>query len=221
MKRTLSFLFKLVIFSLSTLGVYVTLKDALYPFEALSYFTTIINMLTALFYAFFIVEMVLRKDSSRLFRYFKQSLMVYLIITMVVYSFILIPFIVEEQINYQIFSVNDVLIHYIVPLTVLIDYGWFDEKGKTKSIYAFTNLLNIVFYVMYLFLYVFFGGRFHLGNTESMYPYFFLNIERLGLYPVMLICLGIMVVVIFVGWLIYIIDQLISIPLNLSTDKRK
>jgi hypothetical protein len=221
MKRTLSFLFKLIIFSLSTLGVYVTLKDALYPFEALSYFTTIINILTALFYSFFIIELALSKVSSALFRYFKQSLMVYLIITMVVYSFILIPFIVEEQINYQIFSSNDLLIHYVVPVLVLIDYASFDEKGRTKSIYAFINLLNIVFYITYLFLYVFFGGRFHLGNTESMYPYFFLNIERIGLYPVIMICISIMVVVIFVGWVIYIIDQLISIPLKLSQDKRK
>jgi len=221
MKRTLSFLFKLIIFSLSTLGVYVTLKDALYPFEALSYFTTIINILTALFYSFFIIELVLSKVSSALLRYFKQSLMVYLIITMVVYSFILIPFIVEEQINYQIFSSNDLLIHYVVPVLVLIDYASFDEKGRTKSIYAFINLLNILFYITYLLLYVFFGGRFHFGNTESMYPYFFLNIERIGLYPVIMICISIMVVVIFVGWVIYIIDQLISIPLKLSQDKRK
>ena len=221
MKITLSFLFKIAIFSSSTLGVYLAVKDAVYPFEALSYFTTIINILTALFYAFFIIELVLRKSPSPLFRFLKQSLMVYLMVTMVFYSFILIPFIVEEQLNYQIFTVNDLLIHYVVPISVLIDYGCFDEKGKLKSFYPLINVLSIFFYASYLFLYVSFGGRFHLGSAESMYPYFFLNIERMGLYPVILISIGIMVIVVFVGWVIYVIDQITYIPLKLSHIKRK
>jgi hypothetical protein len=221
MKLTLSFLFKLIIFSLSTLGVYLTIKDAVYPTEALSYFTTIINIFTALCYVFFIIELVLRKGRSPLLRFFKQSLMVYLIITTVVYSFILIPFIVEEQISYQIFSGEDLLIHYVVPLAVLIDYVFFDEKGKLKSFYPLANVLNVVFYSSYLFFYVLLGGRFHFGDSISIYPYFFLNIERVGLYPVVLICLSIVAVVIFVGWVIYMIDQLVSIPIKINNAKRK
>jgi hypothetical protein len=221
MKVTLSFLFKLLIFSLSTLGVYLTVRDAAYPIEALSYFTTIINIFTAFFYAFFIIELVLRKGPRPLLRFFKQSLMVYLIMTMLVYSFILIPFITAEQINYQVFSGKDLLIHYVVPIIVLIDYFWFEEKGKLKSFYAFTNLLNILFYVVYLYLYIFFGGRFHSGSNLTIYPYFFLNIERTGLIQVLLICSNILIVVVFVGWVIYMIDKLISIPLKLSQNKRK
>lgn len=221
MKLTLSFLFKLFIFSLSTLGVYLTVRDAAYPIEAFSYFTTIINIFTAFFYALFIIEVVLRKTPRPLLRFFKQSLMVYLIITMLVYSFVLIPYIIDEQINYQIFSGKDILIHYLIPVSVLVDYVWFEEKGKIKSFYAFANVVNGVFYVTYLFLYVFVGGRFHSGNNLSIYPYYFLNIEQMGLIPVMLICLSILIVVVFVGWVIYMIDQLISIPLKLSQVKRK
>ncbi len=221
MKLTLSFLFKLFIFSLSALGVFLTVRDAAYPIEALSYFTTIINIFTALFYALFIIELVLRKTPRPWLRFLKQSLMVYLVMTMLVYSFILIPYIIEEQINYQIFSSKDLLIHYVVPISVLVDYVWFEEKGKIKSFYAFANVWNIIFYVMYLSLYISLGGRFHSGNNLSIYPYFFLNIEQIGLIPVVLICLSILIVVVFVGWVIYMIDQLISIPLKLSQAKRK
>ncbi len=221
MKLTLSFLFKLFIFSLSALGVFLTVRDSAYPIEALSYFTTIINIFTALFYALFIIELVLRKTPRPWLRFFKQSLMVYLFMTMLVYSFILIPYIIEEQINYQIFSSKDLLIHYVVPISVLVDYVWFEEKGKIKSFYAFANVWNIIFYVMYLSLYISLGGRFHSGNNLSIYPYFFLNIEQIGLIPVVLICLSILIVVVFVGWVIYMIDQLISIPLKLSQAKRK
>jgi hypothetical protein len=221
MKLTLSFLFKLFIFSLSALGVFLTVRDAAYPIEALSYFTTIINIFSALFYALFIIELVLRKTPRPWLRFLKQSLMVYLVMTMLVYSFILIPYIIEEQINYQIFSSKDLLIHYVVPISVLVDYVWFEEKGKIKSFYAFANVWNIIFYVMYLSLYISLGGRFHSGNNLSIYPYFFLNIEQIGLIPVVLICLSILIVVAFVGWVIYMIDQLISIPLKLSQAKRK
>jgi hypothetical protein len=221
MKLTLSFLFKLFIFSLSALGVFLTVRDAAYPIEALSYFTTIINIFSALFYALFIIELVLRKTPRPWLRFLKQSLMVYLVMTMLVYSFILIPYIIEEQINYQIFSSKDLLIHYVVPISVLVDYVWFEEKGKIKSFYAFANVWNIIFYVMYLSLYISLGGRFHSGNNLSIYPYFFLNIEQIGLIPVVLICLSILIVVVFVGWVIYMIDQLISIPLKLSQAKRK
>ncbi len=221
MKITLSFLFKLLVFSLSTLGVYLTVREAAYPIEALSYFTTIINIFTAFFYGLFVVELVLRKSLRPLLRFFKQSLMVYLILTMLVYSFILIPYITEQQIDYQIFSGKDLLIHYIVPLSVLVDYVWFEEKGKIKSFYAFANILNMIFYVTYLSFYISLGGRFHSGNNLTIYPYFFLNIEQVGIIPVILICLSILVVVVFVGWVIYMIDHLISIPLKLIQYKRK
>jgi hypothetical protein len=203
------------------LGVYLTIKDTVYPLEALSYFTTIINILTALFYGLFIIELVLRKGRSPLLRFFKQSLMVYLVMTMFIYSFVLIPYILEEQVNYQIFSGEDLLIHYLVPVAVLIDYVWFDEKGKLKSYYAFANIINFIFYGVYLFVYTLLGGRFHTGNNISLYPYFFLNVDRTGLYPVILICLSILLTVIFVGWVIYMIDHLVSIPLKLNQVKRK
>jgi len=221
MKLTLSFIFKLIIFSLSTLGVYLTVSDASYPIEAIGYFTTIINIFTAFFYALFVIELALRKSRSPLLRFIKQSLIVYLILTMFVYSFILIPYIIEEQVNYQVFSSEDLLIHYVVPFAVLFDYVWFDEKGELKSYYPFANIGNILIYVGYLFIYGLLGGRFHSGNNLSLYPYFFLNIERTGLYPVMLICFSILTMVVFVGWVVYMIDHLVSLPFKQNQVKRK
>jgi hypothetical protein len=221
MKLTLSFLFKLFIFSSSTLGVYLTLKDAAYPIEALSYFTTMINIFTALFYVFFIIELVLRKSRIPLLVFFKQALMAYLVITVIIYSFILIPFIAEDPSSYQIFSRQDVLIHYVVPFSVVVDYILFDEKGKLKSFYPLINGFNIVLYGGYLVTYALLGGRFHFGNNVSAYPYFFLNIEQAGLQSVTLICLSIIALVMFIGWVIYMIDQLISVPLKTNSIKRK
>jgi hypothetical protein len=221
MKTAISFVFKLSVFSLSALGVYLTVKDSVYPLEVFSYYTTIVNVFTILLFALLIILMVVGKKPSRLVRFFKQSLMVQLILILFVYSFVLIPYITEQQIDYQIFSIEDVIIHYVTPVVVLLDYAWFDEKGKFKAIDSVTNLLSLFIYVLYLVVYVFFGGRFHTGGTTSMYPYFFLNIEYVGFQPFIFICLAIVAMVIFIGWVVYMVDQLVGVSLTLTPSKRK
>lgn len=221
MRIVLSFAFKLLVFSLSALGVYLTVKDSTYPLEVFSYYTTIVNVMTILLFALLLILMVVRKNSPPIVRFFKQSLMVQLILTLFVYSFVLIPYITEQQIEYQIFSIEDIIIHYATPIAVLLDYAWFDEKGKFKSGYIITNFFNLLAYVVYLVIYVFFGGRFHTGGTVSIYPYYFLNIENVGLQPFIFICLAIIAVVVFIGWVVYMVDQLLGVTLTLTPTKRK
>lgn len=220
MKTAISFFFKLLVFSLSALGVYLTVKDSIYPLEVFSYYTTVVNMFTILLFALLIILMVVGKKPNRLVRFFKQSLMVQLILTLFIYSFVLIPYITEQQIDYQIFSIEDIIIHYVTPVAVLLDYAWFDEKGNFKVIDSVINLLSLLAYVMYLVVYGFFGGRFHTGGTISMYPYFFLNIDYVGVQPFIFICLAIVAVVLFIGWVVYMVDQLVGVSLFTSS-KRK
>lgn len=220
MKTAISFIFKLLVFSLSALGVYLIVKDSIYPLEVFSYYTTVVNMFTILLFALLIILMVVGKKPNRLVRFFKQSLMVQLILTLFIYSFVLIPYITEQQIDYQIFSIEDIIIHYVTPVAVLLDYAWFDEKGNFKVIDSVINLLSLLAYVMYLVVYGFFGGRFHTGGTISMYPYFFLNIDYVGVQPFIFICLAIVAVVLFIGWVVYMVDQLVGVSL-FTTYKRK
>jgi hypothetical protein len=177
-------------------------------------------MFTILLFALLIILMVVGKKPNRLVRFFKQSLMVQLILTLFIYSFVLIPYITEQQIDYQIFSIEDIIIHYVTPVAVLLDYAWFDEKGNFKVIDSVINLLSLLAYVMYLVVYGFFGGRFHTGGTISMYPYFFLNIDDVGVQPFIFICLAIVAVVLFIGWVVYMVDQLVGVSL-FTTYKRK
>jgi hypothetical protein len=114
MKKTLSFIFKLIIFSVTVYGLYLTLSDTPFVIEAFSYFTTLVNVMTALLYVFFILDLVLNQGQNRLLRYFKQSLIVYLTLTLLVYSFVLIPYIIDNDVNYQIWSLKDLIIHYLV-----------------------------------------------------------------------------------------------------------
>jgi hypothetical protein len=221
MKLTLSLAFKVLIFSLSIFGIYLTFIKAQYPLEVFSYFTTFVNILTALLYGLIMTIIILRKTLPALLGFFKQSLLIYLVLTMIVYSFVLIPYISNQQLEYQIFSLQDIMIHYLVPLFVILDYVWFDEKGKSKPFYVLTNVLNLLMYLVYWGIYVFFGGRFHLSGSLSVFPYFFLDIDRIGINAVIFNLLTLFIGLLFLGWVVHTIDVIISVPLKLNQSKRK
>ncbi len=221
LKKTLSFIFKLFTFSLTVYGLYLTLKDTPLIGEVLSYFTTLVNVLTGLMYVFFILDLVLNQGQNRLLRYFKQSLIVYLMLTLLVYSFVLIPYILANDVHYEIWSIKDLIIHYAVPLMVILDYVFFEKKGELKSFYLGMNLFHLGFYVLYLSFYIALGGRFHLNHVETIYPYFFLDVATIGITNFSLIAITIFLSVIFLGWLVYTIDFILGVPLSLPLDKRK
>jgi hypothetical protein len=221
LKKTLSFIFKLFTFSLTVYGLYLTLKDTPLIGEVLSYFTTLVNVLTGLMYVFFILDLVLNQGQNRLLRYFKQSLIVYLMLTLLVYSFVLIPYILANDVHYEIWSIKDLIIHYAVPLMVILDYVFFEKKGELKSFYLGMNLFHLGIYVLYLSIYIGVGGRFHLNHVETIYPYFFLDVATIGITNFSLIAITIFLSVIFLGWLVYTIDFILGVPLSLPLDKRK
>ncbi len=221
MKHLLSIAFKTIILTITLIGLYLTLFDAVNMIEVLSYFTTFVNVMTALLYVIFILNLMFRKTRSNLIHFFKQTLIVFLSLTTIVYSFVLIPYISDQHLPYVIFSLKDIFIHYAVPFLVILDYALFDKKGNLKSFYIGGNLFTLSAYVFYLFAYIGLGGRFHLNGAETLYPYFFLDVQTLGFETFAWIAAGILSVVLLLSWVIYIIDRIMGIELVMNTPKRK
>lgn len=221
MKNNLSIAFKFFILSTTIFGLYLTLIEAVNIVEVLSYFTSFINLLTALLYVLFLFNQIFQKTASHWIHFFKQTLIVFLSLTTIVYSFILIPYISDNHLTYEIFSLKDIFIHYLVPILVILDYAVFDKKGYVKHRYIPGNLLILFIYIVYLFLYINLGGRFHLNGEETLYPYFFLDIPTLGVETFSWIATAILFVVFLLGWVVFKIDQILGIPLELDQSKRK
>jgi len=217
-KNLFSLIFKLLILTVTALGIYLTLEDANHLIETLSYFTSFVNVMTGILYIFFLVQLVFKKSESNWIRFFKQTLIVFLALTTIVYSFVLIPYIVDFQIEYVIFSLKDIIIHYAVPFLVILDYAFFDSKGKLKPSYMGGNLFTLSVYVFYLFAYISLGGRFHFNGNETIYPYFFLDVQTLGVETFSWIAFSILVVVMILSWVVYIVDHILGVPLN---DKKR
>lgn len=221
MKHYLSIGFKILILTLTIIGLYLTVRDAFNIVEVLSYFTSFVNLLTALLFFILLINLILYQKKSNWLHFFKQTLMVCLMLTTIVYSFVLIPYISDNEIPYVIFSLKDIFIHFLVPFLVILDYAFFDEKGNFKPRFIFGNLLTLSFYTIYLTTYIGLGGRFNINGVENMYPYFFLDIPSLGLINFAWIVMAILFLVFLISWVVYKIDQILGIPLESNLNKRK
>jgi len=64
----------------------------------------------------------------------KYALMMMITITVVVYHFVLAPMVFRMNLNYEVYSLPDILIHYFTPLMFILDWLLFDEKNQVRRI---------------------------------------------------------------------------------------
>jgi len=133
---------------------------------------------------------------------------------MVVYNFILIQYLRINIPSYEIYSIKDIFIHFLSPIIILLDYLLFDEKGLFEYRDAFSFLNYLLVYFVYLIVYELLGGRFIISGVETIYPYFFLNIEEQGIWLTLLIILMIGLVFTGFGLVLVWVDQMLKRPIK-------
>jgi len=104
------------------------------------------------------------------------------------------------------FMINSVLFHIILPLMYLIDWILFYEHKKIKWYYP---LISVIFPVVYA-IFIFIRAWILDFNPEVpyIYPYFFLNLDELGVVGVIK-WIGILsLVFIVIGYTIFGLDKI-------------
>jgi hypothetical protein len=209
LRYVLNYLYKFLILGVSFYGLYLTLSSSVDAIETLSYFTTQVNVLVFLSYFYYLIRLTFFKKKQRRNVFVKQGLLVYGLITTIVYSFLLIPYILNNQIDYEVGSLKDIILHYVVPFALFVDYGLFDLKGKFRRRNLPLLLGYPIVYLGYIYAFVYFGGRFDLGGG-SIFPYYFLDYETYGILTTSLMTGGIFFLILFLGWLTYIVDDIVK-----------
>jgi hypothetical protein len=183
--------------------------------ELMSYFTMISNLMVVavLSLAALVLLKVIKIDES-LFRKLKGATIVATILMMVVYNFILIQYLRINIPSYEIYSIKDIFIHFLSPIIIFLDYLLFDEKGLFEYRDAFSFLVYLLVYLVYLIVYELLGGRFIISGVETIYPYFFLNIEEQGIWLTLLNILMIGLVFTGFGLLLVWVDQILKRPIK-------
>jgi hypothetical protein len=215
MSKIYSVIYKLVGASLVAYGIAINLIGSTNMLELMSYFTMISNLmvLVVLSLSALVLLKVIRLD-ERLLNKIKHSIIVASILMLLVYNFVLIPYMRINVPTYQIYSLKDIFIHYLSPLIILADYIIFDEKGLLEYRDAFGFIYYLFIYMAYIIVYNLLGGRFNISGVESIYPYFFLNIEQQGIWLTLFICSMIVAVFIGFGLILVRVDHILKRPIK-------
>jgi hypothetical protein len=215
MPKISSIIYKLIGAALVTYGIAINLVGSTNMLELMSYFTMISNLMVVavLSLAALVSLKVIRIDES-LFRKIKGATIVATILMMFVYNFILVQYLRTNIPSYQIYSIKDIFIHFLSPIIILADYLLFDKKGLFEYRDAFFFMNYLLVYFVYLVVYELLGGRFIISGVETIYPYFFLNIEQQGILLTLFISLIIALVFIGFGLILVFVDHLLKRPIK-------
>lgn len=105
-----------------------------------------------------------------------------IVVTGVVYHVWLLPQKIAENPAYEAVTFPNLVVHYIAPLAMTIDWYCFDRKGCLTVRDPFKWLLVPVGYFVSAMVY----GRLmpNLTGKQTAYPYFFLDVDTLGIMGV-------------------------------------
>ncbi|QTU82439.1 Pr6Pr family membrane protein [Carnobacteriaceae bacterium zg-C25] len=188
--------FHLFIAMVSFVGVSMQLYQ--YGVNMLLYFTTLSNIAVSVYYLFQVMNV------KKVQLYYGNVVMA-ILLTGVVYHFMLSPLISAERFH----RVENYIVHYIVPISVALDFFMNHQQiNHWKKPFEWT-----VFPLIY-FVFAIVNGlilKWEIpNNPDSPFPYFFLNVTKLGVHGVVQYALIILIVYILFGYLLMGVKKLVS-----------
>lgn len=214
MKTILAIGYRSGVLLISLISLFSLYDNELPWLETTSYFTTLIHLLTIAVLVNIIFISFFQLSVNGFIYYMYQASIILLVLTMLVYAFILLPFLLTQDGTYPAFSFEDTMVHFGIPILMVADYFLFVPKAFAKKWMIYVNLSLPLLYLVYVEIYARNGGVFTLGGAPSRVPYFFLNVDVVGVWNLGIIVVGLIVLIAFLGWIYYLIDQIVSVKLK-------
>ena len=142
------------------------------------YYTNLSNLLVGVFYLLRVIFYFCGNTTVPwLFSDFaRYAIMMTIFLTFVIYHFVLSPKIKSNHEKLQEFdpeAFHNLIVHYFVPLSTLIDWCVFADKASLTWIDSLRWAIIPLLYVIVSFILARFSGNFE--GTQSPYPYFFMD----------------------------------------------
>lgn len=183
-----------------------------------AYYTVLSNILCFIYFAVLVIAQ--RKKENALIR---GAVTMCITVTGLVYHFMLGGFMgtaAGAGVPVTALSVSNILVHYVVPILVILDYFLFVPKGQYKSLYPLAWLVLPYAYFAFSMVRAEVSTRTFTGfGATSRYPYPFLDVDLYGWDKVLLIVLAVTVAFIALGYIVYVLDRLLG--KNLSTSRKR
>jgi hypothetical protein len=173
-------------------------------FDGLSYYTLQSNIIALIFFGFLAYRTWRYRGEKPVSPAVKGAVMICVTLTFLIFHFVLRPtmFSMGAAGAYMMSPAN-ILVHYVVPLMAIADWLVFDRKGSFGKLdplkwtiipwaYLAFSLVRAQFTVFM--------------SSGSRYPYFFIDLDTLGVGQVAINVLVIAVGYVGLGYLIYLVD---------------
>ena len=209
MKINYSIISKIICLVLSLASIILTCLYSPTFLSGLSLYASVINLIAFGFILFSLIcEIKKVFYQSNMFHTIRGIILVGLISMFFIYYFI----ISWNERNFNFFNLANIFAKILSPLAFLLDYIFFDKKQEFKTSQITAFLLVPVFYVLFVFISALLGGTFYVNFDKldfSKFPYFFLNVDLIGLDKVCFWVLGIGAGILLLSFLLITLDQLI------------
>lgn len=194
-------------------GIYLTYHTAPSGFAIyMSYYTTQSNLLVFIvMFIMLIREFFHQGKRTRFLTVLKSLSTVSIMVTFLIYHFILAPYI-NADISNVAGGYGNLLVHYITPLWFFADYLIFDTKGATRFIDPFFYTIFPLYYFVFTNFRAVNGDLYNYGSFISQFPYPFLDYAVFGIYGVSAAIILITLGDLFIGFLFVGLDKIMKRP---------
>jgi hypothetical protein len=217
--RTAKLMFQTAFCTLGILGIIASFGTFNYTFRSDFYvhFTNLSNYLCIGVMFVELIETIKNKEDSYTT---KLPLLKFIGLTAILLTFFIFNFMLagdrEPELN---FYINSVLFHIVLPIMYVIDWVLFYEHKKVKWYYPLVSVSFPVIYAIFIFIRAWILD--FNPKAPYIYPYFFLNLDELGILGVIK-WIGILsVVFITIGYVIFGLDKILKKNKKTSSKKRK
>ena len=209
-KRKLGILVELLLAIVGIYGILIAsgLFSGSFTPVMFSYYTIITNIICVVYLIGKVIYKIKYPRKKKEFLgNFRGAVIICILVTGLVFHFLLGKLFNMNASNDIFIRVGNIIVHYIIPYSVLLDYLIFDKKGCFKKWSPFTWIVIPLLY----FAYTLITGCFKLINYGgTYYPYWFIDVSQIG-YAKVFMNAG-LITVIFLGicYLLYFFDNMMS-----------
>jgi len=154
-------IFQILIIIIGIVSVLIHILFSDEPLTSLTKFTIQSNVLVSLVFTFNLFILVKNKPENKLLLHSKNAILIYMIMTGLTYYLIL-----SGGTYYGPRIITNIILHYLIPIMVIVNWIFFEEKKSYRYI-------NIIYWLLFPIIYC--ALSLIRGAIDGFYPYFFLN----------------------------------------------
>lgn len=173
------------------------------------FYTVQSNILCLITIVWAIVRIIKKSGENKFFTILKSCSTMVITITFLIFSLLLStksPFLFAEPHDYANF-----LVHYFTPVMIILDWLLFDKKGSYKFYYPLIWLAYPLLYTTFVFIRAAIFPPIFASTSGNLYPYpyFFFDVDVLGVFGVTKWIVVLLIASLVVGYIYVAIDRLI------------